>query len=661
MSLWVEDISALRASIKGWQARGIADLRPYLESHPRVVRSATRSISVVDVNDETLRLYEAGEKKELLGPLACGPESIPWAIELIIAVAEDRRELEMESTALTLRGRKLDVRTRTFIPAEGEPDPFVLVSIIDISRDRSLDPTRAEERVLLRAVIDNVPDQVFLKDTEGRFLVVNQALARWAGVGDPGQVVGKSDLDYFPPEAAEKFRRDDQAIMRSGQARANIEEQISSASGSHGWALTTKAPIRDTSGNVIGLVGIVRDITERRKVEKALTDAEERYRAIFTDAPVGIFHTTLEGKLRSVNPAFAKMLGYDSPEQIIQVVNRSNAAEALFDDPQSRSALVDALTRAPGWHRMESRRRQRDGGFAVVQLTIRLHLPPGAAEPELEGFVEDITERRETEQALSRERAFLTALMDTIPDYIYFKDRESRFILGNKALARGLRAGSPAEMRGKTDFDYFAAPHAQKAFDDEQRILRTGEPLVNAVEEETWADRPSTWVSSTKMPLRDEKGEIVGTFGISRDMTERRQVEEKNLRLAAMIESSNDAIIGVGLDDTVMSWNSGAEKIFGFTAEEMIGRPITDFLSSDAGQEPGRMEKPSPQGSVRQFESSVRRKDGATILVSTTFSPIQDANGLIIGITSISRDVTAERALQTQIMRSQRLESLATL
>jgi len=527
---------------------------------------------------------------------------------------------------------------------------------------RRLDRKLAEERALLRAVIDNIPDQVFLKDSEGRFLVVNQALARWAGSADPEELVGRTDLDYFPREVAEKFRSDDQAILRSGTARPNIEELISSASGTHGWALTTKAPVRDPAGRVFGVVGIVRDITERKKIEQALAETEERYRAIFMDAPVGIFHSTTEGKLISVNPAYARMMGYDSPDQVIEIVNRKSAAEVLYEDPQVRANLLDTLRHDPGWHRIENRQHRKDGGIVVVQLTTRLHVPPGRTEPELEGFVEDITERRRAEQALSRERAFLTALMDNIPDYIYFKDRESRFILNNKAHAREMGAGSPEEMRGKTDFDYFAPGHAQKAFDDEQRIIRTGRPLVNDVEEETWAGRPSTWVSSTKMPLKDEQGDIVGTFGISRDMTERRQVEQKNLRLAAMIESSNDAIIGVDLDDTVMSWNKGAEKIFGYTAAEMVGRPITDVLSPDVpDREPGTMEKLTSRGSVRQFESSVTRKDGTTVHVSTTFSPIQDTNGLIIGITAICRDVTDQRALQVQVIRSQRLESLSTL
>ncbi len=189
-----------------------------------------------------------------------------------------------------------------------------------------------------------------------------------------------------------------------------------------------------------------------------------------------------------------------------------------------------------------------------------------------------------------------------------------------------------------------------------------GEPLINEIEKETWADRPVSWVSSTKMPLKDEQGKIIGTFGVSRDMTERRRMEEKNLRLAAMIESSNDAIIGIGLDDRVTSWNKGAETIFGYTSEEMIGKSITPLLSPEImTQEPTLRERMGREGHVLHTESTVTRKDGRSIYVSTSISVITDAEGQIVGITFISRDVTDQKALQVQLIRAQRLESLGTL
>jgi len=113
VSLWVEDISRLREMIQTWRARGITDLRAYLESHPVILRKAVRSIEVVDVNDVTLRLFEARQRQELLGALRGDAESIPGVLELILAIAEGRQDLESESIAMTRKGWQLDILTKT--------------------------------------------------------------------------------------------------------------------------------------------------------------------------------------------------------------------------------------------------------------------------------------------------------------------------------------------------------------------------------------------------------------------------------------------------------------------------------------------------------------------------------------------------------------------
>src|SRR5262249_31449439 len=109
---------------------------------------------------------------------------------------------------------------------------------------------------------------------------------------------------------------------------------------------------------------------------------------------------------------------------------------------------------------------------------------------------------------------------------IYFKDSHSRFIRVNKTLAEKFGSSDPACALGKTDFDFFTEEHARQAYEDEQEIMRTGRPVVAKEEKETWPDGRMTWVSTTKVPLRDPDGRIIGTFGISRDISERRQAEE---------------------------------------------------------------------------------------------------------------------------------------
>jgi len=120
----------------------------------------------------------------------------------------------------------------------------------------------------------------------------------------------------------------------------------------------------------------------------------------------------------------------------------------------------------------------------------------------------------------------LRSLMENSPDHLYFKDRQGRFIQINRAMARLFQLDDPSEARGKTDFDYFAAEHARQAFEDEQRIMASGEPLLGFEEKETWPDGSESWVSSTKIPLRRADGEIIGIMGISRDITARKKAEE---------------------------------------------------------------------------------------------------------------------------------------
>jgi PAS domain S-box-containing protein len=138
-----------------------------------------------------------------------------------------------------------------------------------------------------------------------------------------------------------------------------------------------------------------------------------------------------------------------------------------------------------------------------------------------------ITQRQRMETALAAERDLIDALLDSMPDHIYFKDRESRFIRINKSMAALFKLRSPDEALGKSDFDFFTAEHAQRAFVDEQDIMRSGRPLIGREEKETWPDGATTWVSTTKQCLQDKAGNIVGTFGISRDITPRKQAESR--------------------------------------------------------------------------------------------------------------------------------------
>jgi PAS domain S-box-containing protein len=148
------------------------------------------------------------------------------------------------------------------------------------------------------------------------------------------------------------------------------------------------------------------------------------------------------------------------------------------------------------------------------------------------------------------------AFLEHVPDFVYFKDVDSRFIAVSRSLARYFGRESSAEVAGCTDFDFFAEAHARPAYEDEQQIIRTGKPLIGKLEKETWPDGHVTWVLTSKVPLRDEHGTIIGTFGISKDVTESKELEHslektnKELvvasRLAGMAEVATSVLHNVG-------------------------------------------------------------------------------------------------------------------
>lgn len=138
-----------------------------------------------------------------------------------------------------------------------------------------------------------------------------------------------------------------------------------------------------------------------------------------------------------------------------------------------------------------------------------------------------MAKKRKNEKFDISESQMITALMEYITDSIYFKDLKSRCIRVNKACAEKYRINNPDEAVGKTDFDFFSEEHAKQAYDDEQNVIKTGRPMVDFEEKETWHEKGYRWVSTTKMPFYDEKGKIIGTFGISRDITDRKKAEEK--------------------------------------------------------------------------------------------------------------------------------------
>jgi PAS domain S-box-containing protein len=274
---------------------------------------------------------------------------------------------------------------------------------------------------------------------------------------------------------------------------------------------------------------------------------------------------------------------------------------------------------------------------------------------------------RKAESELSREQLFLMdSLKESIPDKIYFKDKEGRFINLSKAYAKEFDLMSERDAVGKTDFDFFTVEHARSAFEDEQKIILTGEPIINKEEKETRPDRPATWALTTKMPLRDRDGAIVGTFGISRDITDRKRAEEglerERALLSTLIDNLPDYIAVKDTESRILITNTANARVMGLEKpRDAVGKTDLDFYP------PAEAERylADERAVIRTGEALINKEEesfdqgGRTRWTLTTKVPLQNAQGEVVGVVCTGRDITdwkqAEELLRASLAEKEML------
>ena len=260
-----------------------------------------------------------------------------------------------------------------------------------------------------------------------------------------------------------------------------------------------------------------------REQEEAEEVTREKLKRLFMDNPEAVAYTDQDFHVLDVNQSFVDLFGYSPTEIKGKCIN-----DVIVPEQEVNKAEMSDKKPVEGRGYFETIRKRKDGSLVHVSILVA----PIAVEDRLMGHVEfykDITERKQMEEALAYERDLLHALMDNVPDAIYFKDRESRFTSVNKAHAQRMGVGDPEETVGKTDLDFYSEEFAKEAYEDEQRILKSGQPLVGKAEKIEKGGQVR-WVSATKVPIKDKDGKVTGLVGISRDITGLKQMEEE-LRL----------------------------------------------------------------------------------------------------------------------------------
>lgn len=251
----------------------------------------------------------------------------------------------------------------------------------------------------------------------------------------------------------------------------------------------------------------------------------------------------------------------------------------------------------------------------------------------------------------------LRMLMDATPDRIYFKDLQSRIIRNNLAHAHSLGANSPDDCVGKTDFDFFANEHASIAMSDEQDIIRTGKPVIGKVERLTLRDGSKAWVSTTKMPWLDRGGRIIGTFGVTRDITatkeaEERLEEERNL-LRTIIDNLPSRLYVKDLDSRYILNNRAHLQVLGVKEQsETTGRTTVDFFPGERGEQALADDRVVFSGGrILNHEKSDLAPHGEPSWSLVTKVPLHDRHGTLVGLVGISHDITRRKVAEQQLQR----------
>ena len=258
-----------------------------------------------------------------------------------------------------------------------------------------------------------------------------------------------------------------------------------------------------------------------------------------------------------------------------------------------------------------------------------------------------ISKTKKTKQKieqLKNDQFLLNTLMDNLPEHIYFKNKKSEFLKINKSMSKLFGLESPEQAIGKTDFDFFTEEHAKPAFKDEQEILKRGIPLVGAEEKETWPDGKITWAVTTKMPLKNRTGKTIGTFGISRNITDQKQMEialkQSETKFRMIIENQGEGI-GITDENEIFTFaNPAANQIFGIKNGTLINRSLLDFLSDETIEFIQNETKKRKQGDASKYEIEIIQPTGQKRIILVTTTPYKSDSGEFLGTFGVFRDIT---------------------
>lgn len=394
-------------------------------------------------------------------------------------------------------------------------------------------------------------------------------------------------------------------------------------------------------------------IIDRRRAEEALHQSEAKFRTLAETTSVAIF--IYQERFRYLNPAAEVLSGYSAEE-----ARGISFWEVVHPDFRE-------VVKQRGIARLQGEAVPSHYEFKIVTkageerwVDFRAGITQYEGRPAGMGMAHDITEQKLYRERLEEMQRQQKALLNNIPDIAWLKDRESRFIAVNEAFGRscGVR---PEDLVSKTDLDIWPLELAERYRADDREVMESGVPkrVEEALEDKEKGTR--TWIETIKTPIYDAAGTITGTVGIARDISERKAAQEKIEEQAALLDVASDGILVTDLAGRILYWNRGAEALWGWSAQEALGRSPWDFLNAEVSPQYREAKEAVLREGKWSGELPEITKEGKNIIVGSHWTLVKDGEGRAKSILSVNRDLTEQKAVEAQLFRSQRLDSLGML
>jgi PAS domain S-box-containing protein len=534
-------------------------------------------------------------------------------------------------TDLTLTGLRRD---GTEFPVDialspmGSGDDMLVIAAVRDMTDRE-EANRERDLMSWRlSVIEFSAEAIVSTTVDGVITSWNPGAERLFGYSSE-EVMGKSVRFLIPDDRADEMKAIS-SKLKAGQPVQHLDTMRVRKDGTLFSATVTVSPICERDGEIIGASSSLRDVTE----QKQALEAAQRMAALVEYSNDAIFGCMLDGTITSWNPAAERLYGYSSKEIIGKLAKTMTPKDRVGE----MKAVLAQITAGQRVEDFETNRVRKDGTVVPVSLTIS---PIRDADGEVIGtsvIHRDVTEHRELLAAAERVAAIVEHSYDAI-----IGETLDGIITGWNPAAERLYGYSGKDVVGKS-FDLLVPKDRSGETKAILAIIKAGEYVEHHETNRVRKDGRVLPVSLTISPIRDADTTIVGASVIAHDVTEQRQSLVAAQRMAAIIESTDDAIASSTLEGIVMTWNPACERLSGYSSEEVIGKSGGFLGPKDRIHEMNAIVARIVAGEhVGDFETIVVRKDGMVVPVSMNLSPIRDAYGTIMGLSTIVHDLTKQR------------------